>query len=123
MNKTLFKSNSWPNIYNSIPENAIVIYESIVSIGCDNIISEKKTILNIIKENNKYFITINYNNKISFKQLITDINYLSDTKKIIKITAKYYKNAPMISIYFNEMIEYLTFKHSIIILKNTLKNN
>jgi hypothetical protein len=118
MNKTLFKSKSWPNIYNSIPENTIVIYESIVSIGCDNIISDKKTILNIIKENNEYYIIINYNNKISFKQLITDINYLSDTKNIIKITAKYYKNAPMISIYFNETIEYLTFKHSIIILKN-----
>jgi hypothetical protein len=123
MNKTLFKSKSWPNIHNSIHENAIVIYESIVSIGCDNIISDKKTILNIIKENNEYYIIINYNNKISFKQLITDINYLSDTKNIIKITAKYYKNAPMISIYFNETIEYLTFKHSIIILKNTLKNN
>lgn len=116
MNKTLFKSNSWPSIYNSIPENATVMYEANVSLGCDNIISNKKTLLNIVKETNEYYLVINYDKRIYFKQLITDINYRSDTKNVVKITARYYNNAPIISIYFNERIEYLTFKHSIKIL-------
>jgi len=92
----------------------LLIYEAIVTIDCDNCTSDKNIILNINRENNNYYIII-YNDKgIYFKQLISDINYNFNTKDEVKIISKYCNNAPIISIIFNERIEYLVFKHIII---------